>query len=74
MDDLTTEQRMEVIHNWTRRLDISLDRTSAKIVFAGRPYDTYKYVFTLDSFDDMIEDSYEIVNNRIWDIIDGRRF
>jgi len=74
MCEMTTEEKLKVIHSWTKQFDISLDRAWAKIVFAGTPRDYYEYTMTCGCYDDMIDNAYEIVNNKIWDRVCDPRF
>jgi len=68
MPTLTTEEKVVIIKNWTFGFDISNDRAWAKIIY-GRGMSGFEYTPTRANYDDMIDDAWKMIYNRVWGVV-----
>ena len=67
MPALTSEEKVVIIKNWTFGFDVSYDRVGAKLIY-GRGMG-FEYTPTRARYDDMIDDAFKIVSNRVWETV-----
>lgn len=64
MNELSTEEKLEVIHTWTYRLDVSHDRSWAKIIYNKLGH--YEFTPTCMEFSSVVNHAYNMVSDNVW--------